>query len=381
MKILQFIPYFIPYPGGQEKYIYNLSKDLVKSGHEACVITSNVPKGKKNEIIDGISIKRYYCIGTLLRNPITPAFLTMKPKIKNYDILHLHNEHSSASLIAALVKFGSHTPLVITCHGQLKFGDSFRDAIVKIYDKILGRFIFNKADSIVISGICDKEYICSIDPKNENKLTIIPNSIDPEEFLPYLNQENKEFLTRYNISDKKIILFVGQVIRRKGIEFLIKAIPLMINRTSENFIILVVGTGDYLDKAKKMVDDYNVGKYIRFTEKIPFKDLVVAYKSADFFILPSLSEACPTVILEAMYFNLPIISTDIPGISDHFKDNAILVPPRDEKSLSDAMIELLTNRTKKALLAEKGKKIVEKKYLCTVTMKEYEKLFFSLKKS
>jgi glycosyltransferase involved in cell wall biosynthesis len=70
MKILQVSPYFPPHIGGQERYIFNLSKYLVKWGHEVHVITSNFPKTKEYEEIEGITVERQKVIMRPLRNPL-----------------------------------------------------------------------------------------------------------------------------------------------------------------------------------------------------------------------------------------------------------------------------------------------------------------------
>mgnify|MGYP000144326075 CR=1 FL=1 len=141
MKILQFVPYFLPYPGGQERYVYNLSKYLVKMGHEVHVITSNFPKSKKFEEIDGITVERYTLIARPLRNPIVPKFLLVPKRFKDFDIIHIHNEHAFSSMVAAYAKRNGDFPLVLTNHGQLKFGNYLADTIERAYMKTFGKKI------------------------------------------------------------------------------------------------------------------------------------------------------------------------------------------------------------------------------------------------
>jgi glycosyltransferase involved in cell wall biosynthesis len=383
MKILQVAPYFYPHTGGQEKYIFNLSKYLVKMGHEVHVITSNFPKTKEYEEIEGMTVERQKVLMKPLRNPITLGSLTMNKIIRNFDIVHAHDEHNFSPMIAAYFKTKNDFPMVLTNHGQLKFGDHFSDTIVQLYDKSIGKSVLNKCDVIVVNSFSDKKYFISINPNISDRIKILPNSIDPEEYRPYLDLENTEFLKKYNIYGKDIILFVGQVIERKGIEYLIRAIPHIINKTSKrDFVIMVIGSealsGGFLGKAKKIAKNLKVEKFIIFTGKIPLDELINAYKSASIFVLPSFSEGLPTVILEAMYFNLPVISTDIPGIRDHCKGVSLLVQPKDEKALAAAIIELLDNTELAKELSKQGKKLVQGKYLWKNTAKEYEKIYLTL---
>ncbi|MCK8519863.1 glycosyltransferase, partial [Methanoculleus sp. 7T] len=77
MKILQIVPYCLPYRGGQERYVYNLSKYLVRHGHDVEIVTSNYPYTRECETSEGIRITRHRCLARPLRNPLTPAFMTL----------------------------------------------------------------------------------------------------------------------------------------------------------------------------------------------------------------------------------------------------------------------------------------------------------------
>jgi len=375
MRILQVAPYFIPYPGGQERYVYNLSKYLVKMGHEVHVITSNYPKTKSFEEIDGITIERHKVFARILRNPITPGFLKIRGMIRNFDIVHMHNEHSFSAMITAYQKKRYDFPLILTNHGQLRFGNFFSDAFEKIYSQSVGKNIFRAASRIVALSSSDAEYISSLGIESK-KISILPNAIDSSEFVPYSNLDNIDFLKRYNVEGKRIVLFVGQIIQRKGIEYLLKSAKYVMELSHENNIVFfVIGKGGFLEKAKNIVKNLNISELIVFTGKIPFGELVEAYKSADVFVLPSLSEGLPTTILEAMYFGLPVIATDIPGVRDHFRNRALLVPPKNEYKLAEAIIKLLKDEELAKRLSTNGKELVKSKYTWDIVSKKYEDLY------
>ena len=375
MRILQVAPYFTPYPGGQERYVYNLSKYLVKMGHEVHVITSNYPKTKSFEEIDGITIERHKVFARILRNPITPGFLKIRGMIRNFDITHMHNEHSFSAMITAYQKKRYDFPLILTNHGQLRFGNFFSDAFEKIYNQSVGKNIFRSANRIVALSSSDAEYISSLGIESK-KISILPNAIDLSEFAPYNNLDNIDFLKRYNVEGKRIVLFVGQIIQRKGIEYLLKSVKYVMKLSRENNIVfLVIGKGGFLEKAKNIVKNLNISDLIVFTGEIPFSELVEAYKSADVFVLPSLSEGLPTTILEAMYFGLPVIATDIPGVRDHFRKRALLVPPKNECKLAEAIIKLLKDEELAKRLSANGKELVKSKYTWDIVSKKYEDLY------
>jgi glycosyltransferase involved in cell wall biosynthesis len=380
MKIVQFVPYFPPYFGGQENYIFNLSKHLITLGHEVHIITSNYPNSEPFQTIDGISIERHPCLARPLRNPIVPNMFNQQETLKHYDIVHTHNEHSFPSVIAAKKKNIIKKPLVLTCHGQLKFGNLLFDGIEKIYSKHIGRYVFTKSDRIVALSNSDSDYIMSFGIKQE-KIVTIPNAIDPLNYTHHdMSQTTLDtFKSKYNLTNKRIILYVGQMIQRKGINFLINAIPIIKEKLKDKELMFIfVGSGDVLEALKKQTKKLEIESSVLFTGSVNTEDLFMFYKSSELYVLPSLSEGLPTTILEAMYFGLPVISTNIPGIRDHFFDSALLVPHRDEHALAESIITLLSDKVFAKKLSQIGKQLVLSRYTWDRVAKEYEDLYLSV---
>jgi len=375
MKILQLVPYFFPYNGGQERYVYNLSKYLIKMGHEVHIITSNYPKSKRYDIIDGISVERYTCLFRPLRNPITPGLLGIRKKIKKYDIVHTHNEHSFAAMVAAYFRKKTNIPLILTCHGQLRFGNNLADQFERVYSRMIGKKILNSADSIVTLSDSDADYVSSFNI-DRDKICVLPNAIDTKA-LSTRDNDGDNIVENYKLKETTI-LFVGPVIQRKGVQYLLKSILNLSREEHREVTFLIVGDGDYLEKAKSFVAKYKLKRFVRFTGRVSQEELLHYYKAADIFVLPSLSEGLPTTILEAMYFDLPVVATDIPGVKDHFKDVAILVPPRDEKSLTEAIIKLIDAPNLRRKLSRRGKELIVHRYIWKKVAEKYEELYENL---
>jgi len=380
LKILQVAPYFIPYPGGQEKYVFNLSKFLTKRGHEVHVLTSNYPKGKKLEEYEGITIERYDVFARPLRNPLALGFLKIGKKFKEFDIVHTHNEHSFSAMVAAYFKRKYNIPLVLTCHGQLVFGDKFADTFESFYSKTIGKSVFKTADLIIALSQPDKEYIISLinEPK---KIKILPNAIDLEEL--YNLSPNKKIVQlvreKYGIAGKKVVLFTGQIIRRKGIEYLIKAIPLVVNKLGDDVRFILTGKGDYMKEAKTLSLRLAISENVIFPGLVNFIELLALYQLSDVFVLPSLSEGLSTSVLEAMHFGLPIVATDILGMRSHFGDVATLIPPRDEKALSEAILDIIKGKKLEKDYFRIQKQMIKDTYNWDFVAKEYEECYRNLR--
>src|SRR5438552_3375641 len=141
MKILQVSPYFAPYLGGQERHVQTLSRKLIERGHKVTVLTTNYPKGQPpTQFIDGIRIIRVPVRARVLRNPIAPAFLKQRELFEWADVVHVHNEHSFSANAAAHIRRRVPRPMVLTCHGQLRFNQKAADAFEQVYSRSLGLY-------------------------------------------------------------------------------------------------------------------------------------------------------------------------------------------------------------------------------------------------
>jgi glycosyltransferase involved in cell wall biosynthesis len=240
--------------------------------------------------------------------------------------------------------------------------------------------IFKASDRIVVLSTSDKQYISSFDI-NADKIHIIPNAINLNE-LKKFNSENHDlvsFKTKYGLHGTKIILFVGPVIKRKGVEYLIKAIPAVIqNHKKDNLIFIFTGSGDFFSKAKQLARKLDVVNNVAFTGLLSINDLMLFYKVSDLFILPSFSEGLPTSVLEALYFGLPVVATDIPGVRDHFKDVALLVPPKNRDELAAAIVKLLDEEELAKRLSMAGEELVKSEYTWDVVAGKYEEIYREL---
>ena len=251
MKILQVAPYFIPYMGGQEKYVYNLSRHLVNNGHEVHVLTTNYPKSLKFEEIDGITVERQNVYLRPLRNPIAPGFIRFSKKIDEFDIVHMHNEYSFPVMLMALNKNKS-AKYVLTNHiGKLIFENPFKDFFSEIYIKSMGKLIYNRSDAITVLSPQHKDLIVKIAPENQDKIKIISNAVDIEILEKLDNDTSKEK------QDIFTILYVGQLIKRKGLKWLLMAIKLL-KKENRNVKLIMVGDGEDENYFKKLVLDYAI---------------------------------------------------------------------------------------------------------------------------
>ena len=173
---------------------------------------------------------------------------------------------------------------------------------------------------------------------------VIKNSISPQRFHSNSLTENDNELTVSE--DENVILCVGTICERKGQKDLIEAFMKLPQNLQENTTIVFAGNGDtnYCKRIRKIVNNH-----LLLRKKIVFLEssahVKSLYKKSDIYVCTSKEESYPRVILEAMHFNLPIITTPVYGISEQVIEdkNALFFNPGDFITLSDKISLLLTD--------------------------------------
>lgn len=189
------------------------------------------------------------------------------------------------------------------------------------------------------------------------KNTLIDNEIDASKIfiVPYGADTSKLHkqgsLYNYNKSKEFVILFVGQMVERKGIKYLIEACKKV---DMNNAILKICGRG-----LAEYSREYNDLKWVKFIYNATDEDLAKLYQTSDVFVLPSLLEGFGLVILEAMSFGKPVITTSNTGGLDVIEEgiDGYIVPIRDTDSLAERIERLKLNPD---LLAKMGEAAINK---------------------
>jgi glycosyltransferase involved in cell wall biosynthesis len=234
---------------------------------------------------------------------------------------------------------------------------------------LLYKFLFNFADFIVVPSIDIKEDLEKKLNIIKKKIKIIYNPIDLKKIMKLKEEEIKEL----RIKRKPFLLTVGRLTKAKGYPYLLRAYSRIYKEIDEKLLILGIGQDE--EKLKSLVNELGIQEHVLFLgfQKNPYKFM----NRASIFVLSSLWEGFPNVILEAMACGVPVISTDCPSgpreIITNDK-NGILVPPADEKALAEAMLNLLINKNLRKHFSIEGKKKAEDFRIDRI-LPQYEELF------
>jgi glycosyltransferase involved in cell wall biosynthesis len=185
-----------------------------------------------------------------------------------------------------------------------------------------------------------------------DRIFVVHNSVKAEvrDSHAKLPDETRQ---RWNLSgDDRVVLSAGRLSREKGHKYLIDAVSPIVSALPQlRLKVLIAGDGPIERRLKAQVDKKRLQQCVKLVGHLP--DISGLYSIADLFVLPSLSEGSPNVLLESMAARVPIVATKVGGVPELVKDgeSAILVPPADSESLKNAIIELLVNRSRALQLA------------------------------
>ncbi len=348
MKIALVSPYDFVYPSGVNIHVSSLERRFTKMGHDVKVIAPSSGN------VSGIGDK-FIRIGTPIPIPIGGTIcritisLRLGPTIKsvlsqeNFDIIHLH-EPFMPMLCSAVLRF-SNTANVATFHA---FGGKPGYGFGKPITTLMLRRRLPKLDGKIAVSQAAMGFASKHVPGYYN---IIPNGIDLELFSPDVSPI-KEFC-----DGKLNILFVGRLETQKGVNYLIKAYR-RVRQEVPNSRLIIVGPGTRLRaKYEKEVLRGEL-KDVIFVGGKPQSELPQYYKSADVFCAPATGlESFGIVLLEAMAVGKPIVATNIEGYNSVLTDGVegLLVPPRNEEMLAQALISLLTNESLRQKMAARAR--------------------------
>ena len=208
---------------------------------------------------------------------------------------------------------------------------------------------------------------------------IIKNGIDIEKVENYKENVSKDELRKcLNISNSTIVIsIVGTVCQRKGQKIFIDAANNLVKAGIKNVKFLIIGAkpSSYLEEMKTMILELKLEKYI---DIIPAtKDVYRYYVLSDLFVCASYEESSPQIILEAMAFKVPIISTDVFGIPELVQNGreAILVKPGDAKAICEALQKVIKNRELSELLKYNAYYKVKTYFTNVNTAQKYDDAF------
>jgi len=284
---------------------------------------------------------------------------------KNFHLIHA--QAFTAGISGKILSLILHIPVIYSvhgCHTMDMVKNGFENKSIKYY---LERFLLTqiKYDKQISVAANFLNY-----PNINRNIEIIENGINPI-------QSNKQATSR-KIKDKIIMLFVGRLEKIKGLVYLIKALEKF--KYNINWRLNIVGEGSQEFVLKQLTYDQNLEDKVIFLETKTGQELEKEYDRADLFILSSIAEGQPIVILEAWAHKLPVLVTKVghnPFMVQNSK-NGFLVEAGSIKAMEDGLQIAFANKNQWQKMGENGYQEVINKYTWKIAAAKTFKVYKSL---
>ncbi len=342
---------------GTEKHVMLLATRLDKTN-----FTAHVCAFEFGDLVDRLKAE---CIQTTVipgsHSILHFVKLVLFLKKHSFDIIHCH----SGGYACVAAKLAGCKRIIYTKHGigftreELQRRTIVRKWRDHLVDKCVDKYIaVTKHDGTILARVLQID---------RSKIVVIYNGVEQLvlDAEPLVEQRGP------------VIGVVGRLTRQKGIAYLIKAVPAIIRRFG-TLRVLIVGSGEEEMPLRRLAENLGVSQNIEFLGYR--KDAAHVISRMDVFVLPSVWEGFPYVLLEAMILKKPIIATDIFGINEIVEHGrtGLLVDPSNPKSIAAAVLALLLDKEKARTLGIAAHRRVLERFTVDRTVSQIEQLYISL---
>ena len=328
--------------GGMEIYIENLVKELENYPDLNITLITRRFKGtkpfekEKNTEVIRVPFNR----GFYLRNPTFNLRAFFKALKLGFDVVITNGD--IANILGLFLSRIKRKPIIMVCHGKASEQPQY-NLLLKFIFRIIEKSAYPHANVIITHS-----------PHQIKRLAKTYDIVLPgleRERLEKVNKDTvKSIKTQYKTESKSVILFTGRLVKVKGLEYLIKALPMV----KSDYVCFIVGDGPSRKEYQNLAKELGVNAVFTGFRK----DVQNFLSFADVFVLPSVGgESLNYSMLEAAYMKVPIVVSDLNILPD---DCGIIVPKRDEKAIANAINEILQSEKSRKQMTENAYEYTKK---------------------
>lgn len=323
MKILMLTWEYPPrIVGGIARVVHDLSKRLIKDGHEVTVVTyrdnADVPEYENDKGVNVYRVDNYMIhpnnfidwIMQLNFNMLSKATEIIN-KEGGFDVIHAHDW--LVTYAAKSLKNAYDIPIVATIHATEAGRNSGIHDETQRYINDTEWLLTYEATEVIVNSNYMKNEIQRLFGLPFDKINVIPNGINLSNFTGI--ERDYDFRRQYAMDNEKIILYVGRLVYEKGVQHLIAAMPKILSNYHDAKLI-IAGRGGMMDELRAEASNLGLNDKIYFTGYLNSKQVQKMYKCADVAAFPSTYEPFGIVALEAMLAGVPTVVSDVGGLDE-----------------------------------------------------------------
>ena len=373
------------YYGGVERRIMETAKRQ-QTESDITVYSGTKAGFKKPSIINGVTFVP--CNSTDRLFPLDNWFfnrsLIKKASAIQADVYEAHAV-SGYGFPKTLEKLGIKKPFIHTIHGVLadEYEQAKKNGYPSVRDRVANYFMqrlskleeetAKNATIIVTISNYSLEKIQKYYGIDQGKVRIVPNGVDIEKFKP---RDPQAIRQKFGLGTEPCVLFVGSLIPRKGLPFLVEAAKKVVkNKADTKF--LIVGDGPLRNQLSDSLKTANLLRNFKFIGNLKDDVLPAVYNCADVFVLPSIQEGQGIVLLEAQASGKPVVAFDIGGVNEAVQnqETGLLVERGNIEALADALLKLLKDKTLKEKMGSNGRRFVSENYTWDICAQKMLKVY------
>ncbi len=388
MRILHLTPYYAPaYAfGGVVRSVEGMAASLARRRHEVTVLTTDAfdqrrrYAGAQDEVIDGMRVLRRPNVLPRLRgrfNLSTPRSLKRSAEalLPTIDVLHIHEFRTLENLLATPVAKKLDVPIVLSPHGTLNLNTG-RGALKRAWDNLLSPGIASRIDHVITLSAAEQDEAETLwrrfgARRKPTRFSVIPNGVDLGDFDRRALAAS--FRRRFNLGDAQIVLFMGRLHTRKGVDVLIKAFKAIDLADSR---LLIVGPDDGMLPILKAFADGD--RRIIFTGYLQGAERLGALAAGDVFALPATGEGQPMAALEAMAAGLPVVLSPGCNLDEVAGVGAGYVVKAEVDTFAEKLRLLLNDRDLRQTMGLRARQLVKESYTWDGIAEKLEDVYRSL---
>lgn len=384
MRILMLSHGYPPTLSGVTRVVQKIARGMIKRGHTVCVAAASEHGSAYRAEDEGVQLIRlgsFYnpfwrdgrlpWINSIELQKIIDSF---KP-----DLIHSH-ENVILSTQLLRLKPDLNIPVIVSCYFLPIFATYYLrlgKTIGKLSQQIQWKFFIwnlNKYDHAIFSTHSH------LQPFLEHGLrvpsSIISNGIDFDRYNSS-HETTQENTPGLSLPPKPRILFVSRLARDKKIDVLLKAMPLILSR--KDAYLLLVGEGDDHRRLQNIANNLLIADHVQFLGYVPETLLPSLYKACDLFALVSDCEVQSIPTLQALAAGVPVVAANAAALPELIQHgvNGYLVPPDNPASVSQAVLQLLSDPPRASLMGREGIEIA-RKHADVKILNEFENLYRDL---
>ena len=370
MKILMLTWEYPPrIVGGIARVVHDLSKRLIKDGHDVTVVTyrdGDTPyfendKGVKVYRVDNYMIRPNNFIDWIMQlnfNMIAKSSEIIEKEGK-FDVIHAHDWLVANA--AKVLKHAYDIPLVSTIHATESGRNSGIHDDTQRYITDTEWMLTYESTEVIVNSNFMKGHIQGLFGLPFEKINVIPNGINLTNFNGI--ERDYEFRRQYASDNEKIILYMGRLVYEKGIQHLISAMPKILNGYNDAKLI-IAGKGGMTDELKAQAEALGISNKVYFTGYLNAKQVQKMYKCADVAVFPSTYEPFGIVALEAMLAGVPTVVSDVGGLDEIVEHGVTGMKSYagNSNSIADSILALLYDHQLAAKVSKNAKAKVKELY-------------------